>query len=351
MPLLPLLVALCLSACLDSAPKNTAGFWSVPQSEVLDGGPGKDGIPAVDAPQFYQDASGLVMADDELVVAFRFGNDVRAYPHQVLDYHEVVNDTFNNTEVVISYCPLTGSSMVWQGEAVSSNQSFGVSGLLYNSNLILYDRATNSHWSQMLMQSINGTRIHQISTQLVSSEMSWGTWKKLYPSKPVLNFNTGFSRPYGRYPYGSYKDSDATIFPANNSNDERFSAKQRVLGVKVLESFKAYSIANFSSDGITVIADTIGGEPLTVWGSQNLNIAVVFNRLLGDGSLLSFSALAPQAFPALVTDDEGNHWDVFGVAISGPRQGQSLNQPFSFIAYWFAWAAFYPDTQVFEVDQ
>ena len=224
MQLLPLLVALCLSACFDSAPENVAGIWSVPQSEVLDGGPGKDGIPAIDSPQFFINASEVTLSDNELIVAFRYGEEIRGYLHQVLDYHETVNDRFNDTDVTISYCPLTGSSMAWQGEAVSSNQSFGVSGLLYNSNLILYDRVTNSHWSQMLMQSINGKRIHQIATQLVSSEMSWGTWKKLYPNKPVLNFNTGFSRPYGRYPYGSYKESDATIFPANNSGDNRFSA-------------------------------------------------------------------------------------------------------------------------------
>ncbi len=351
MHLFPMLVALCLSACLESAPEDVAGVWSVPQSEILDGGPGKDGIPAIDSPQFYQDASELAMADDELVVAFRSGQEIRAYPHQVLDYHEVVNDQFNGMDVTISYCPLTGSSMVWQGEAVSSDQSFGVSGLLYNSNLVLYDRATNSNWSQMLMQGINGKRIHQIATRLVSSEMSFGTWKKLYPNKPVLNFDTGFSRPYGRYPYGGYKKSGATIFPANNANDDRFSAKQRVLGVKVLESFQAYSLTRFSLDGITVLQDTLGSESLTVWGSQNLNFAVVFNRQLSDGSLLTFSALTQADFPAVVTDNEGNYWDVFGVAISGPRLGQSLNQPFSFIAYWFAWVAFYPNTQVFEVSQ
>ncbi len=354
--MIPLLMALCLSACLESDSDSITGSWTVPQSEILDGGPGKDGIPAINTPQFFANPSDTLLADAELIVAFRLGGDIRAYTHQVLDYHEIINDKFNDVDVSISYCPLTGSSMVWQGKSDASlgtsvdrtDKSFGVSGLLYNSNLILYDRATDSNWSQMLMRSINGKRAKKIATQLASSEMSWGAWKKLYPDKPVLNFNTGFSRPYGRYPYGNYKFSNSTIFPVHNKTDERFTPKQRVLGVKVLESIKAFAISDFSNDGITVLAQTIGGDAISIWGSNNLNFAVAFNNKLNDGTVLTFTALTQSDFPALVSDNEGNHWDVFGVALSGPRAGQTLNKPFSFIAYWFAWTAFYPNGEVYE---
>ncbi len=347
----PFVLALCLGACFEPHSEVLGGHWSVPQQDVLDGGPGKDGIPAVNSPNFYINASEAPLNDEALVVAFRHENTIRAYSHVVLDYHEIVNDQFNTTDVVISYCPLTGSSMVWEGEAEFRDKSFGVSGLLYNSNLILYDRATDSNWSQMKMSSIQGTRLNRFARQLSSSEMSFSTWKKLYPNEAVLNLQTGSSRQYGRYPYGNYKNSKSLIFSTNNMNDTRLFSKERVLGVKVAQSTKAFPLSKFTGPGVNVHEEILGKTAISIWASQGLNFAVAFNRTLSDGTLLNFAALSETDFPAVVMDNEGSRWDVFGIALSGPRSGQSLNQPFSHIAYWFAWTAFHPNGEIYKTPE
>jgi hypothetical protein len=136
---------------------NTSTEWLIPRNQVLDGGPGKDGIPALQNPVFISANEATYLSDNDLVLGFVDGEDARAYPHSILDWHEIVNDDINNESVAVIYCPLTGTGIGWDRVVKGKKTTFGVSGLLYNSNIIPYDRDTDSNWSQLLLQSVNGT--------------------------------------------------------------------------------------------------------------------------------------------------------------------------------------------------
>ena len=226
----------------------------------------------------------------------------------------------------------------------SSNKTFGTSGLLYNSNLIMYDRETNSLWSQMLEQSISGSEIQRIPDRLQVVETTWGTWRAMYTETLVLTEPPGFSRDYNVYPYGSFREDQNLIFPANNSDDDRLHRKERVMGINVGSSSKVYPITNFS-DNIETINDTIGDMSVVAAGSSGLNFGVVFNRELEDCTTLEFVPIQDR-LPVVMADNEGNEWDVFGTAVSGPRTGQQLQKTNSFISYWYAWTAFFPGADI-----
>jgi hypothetical protein len=283
-----------------------------------------------------------------LVAGVKIGDDIRAYPYNILNWHEVVNDRFDmdgSPELVtLSYCPLTGSAVLWKSFMEPSNKTFGTSGLLYNSNLVLYDRATRSNWSQMLEQSISGDEITRIPDRLQVVETSWGTWKAMYPETILLSEATGFSRDYTRYPYGSFREDQRLLFPVNNADDRRLHRKERVLGINVGTSSKVYPINNFARQ-LEVINEEIGNMQVVAAGSSGLNLGVVFNRELEDCTVLEFEAVQDK-LPVLMRDNEGNEWDVFGTAVSGARKGQQLQKTNSYIAYWYAWTAFFPGAQI-----
>ncbi|MDA1372101.1 MAG: DUF3179 domain-containing protein [Proteobacteria bacterium] len=328
-------------------PQIIAG-WAVPPSQVQDGGPGIDGIPAIGNPVFTQNFGSQAISDSTLVVGVKIGDEVRAYSHTVLDLHEVVNDQFiidgQLEPVTINYCPLTGSAMLWKGKMTSVDPSFGVSGLLYNSNLIMYDRETTSYWSQMLEQGITNVERLTVPDRLQVIETTWGTWKAMYPQTSLLTTDTGFSFPYGFYPYGSYKTNNSLLFNVNNSGDGRLHRKERVLGINVGTSSKVYPVSAFGAD-VTIINDTVGDMNVVAAGSSLQNFAAIFNRQLEDCTTLEFSAIQGQ-LPIVMTDNEGNEWDIFGSAVSGPRAGTQLQKTNSYIAFWFAWTAFFTNVAI-----
>jgi len=328
-------------------PPIVNGF-SVSTEFLFDGGPGQDGIPSIDAPVFERSPRGL--DDNQLVVGVKMGDSVRAYPHYVLDWHEVVNDLYTiNGETVrhtLSYCPLTGSAMMWKGNLEGQSVAYGTSGLLLNSNLILYDRTTGSLWSQMLEQSINGPSILSIPERVQVIETTWGTWSTMYPESDVLTTFTEYDRPYESYPYGDFRTSEALRFPVENSDDRRLPRKERVVGINVGDTSRVYPINNFGS-GVTVLEETVGNRDVVIVGSGSSNFGAIFDRQMEDCSTLEFSAVVNQ-LPIVMSDNEGNQWDIFGNAVSGPRIGQSLQKTNSYIAYWYAWTAFFPGTTIWE---
>ena len=330
-------------------PQVINGF-SVSTEFLFDGGPGQDGIPSIDVPVFEGLPNKGALDPDQLVVGVKMGDAVRAYPHYVLDWHEIVNDRYTlNGEAVrhtLSYCPLTGSAMMWKGDLDGQPVEFGVSGLLLNSNLILYDRNTGSRWSQMLEQSINGPSILTIPERVQVIETTWETWRIMYPQSELLTSFTGHDRPYETYPYGDFRTSEALRFPVENSDDRRLPRKERVVGINVGDTSRVYPIKNFSN-GVTVINEKVGDTDVVVVGSGNSNFGAVYSRQMEDCSTLEFSAVADQ-LPVVMSDNEGNQWDIFGVAVSGPRIGQSLQKTNSYIAYWYAWTAFFAGTTIWE---
>jgi hypothetical protein len=354
------LVALEPKACTRPAPDISHGIDNpvvinntiVPnRMDLVDGGPGPDGIPALEQPAFIS-GPGLAGLDPaELVVGVKVGNDTRAYPHRILNWHEVVNDNFtidgSPKYATLSYCPLTGSAVLWKAYMESADRTFGTSGFLFNSNLILYDRENVNYWSQMLEQVVQGPQIMQIPDRLQVVETTWGTWKSMFPESLLLSEATGFSRDYDAYPYDDYRETSALIFPVYNEHDNRLHRKVRVLGINVGTSSKVYQIHTFSKN-VEVINDVVGNMQTVVAGSREHDFGVVYNREMEDCTVLEFEAVQDR-LPVVMRDNEGNEWDIFGVAVSGARTGQQLQKTNSYIAYWFAWTAFFPGADIHRI--
>ena len=338
-----IILALFLSGCDTVDTTDVSGEWLIKKSEIFDGGPGKDGIPSVDNPQFTNVGGSAYLLDNDLVIGIKIGGVLRAYPHPILDWHEIVNDEINGKKLAITYCPLTGSAIAWNRQGTVSNSTFGVSGLLYNSNLIPYDRGSGSNWSQMRLQCVNGQLIgNEIETSKII-ETTYKTWREMYPASKILSTNTGFGSQYGNYPYRDYKTSNSLLFPVSNE-DSRLHKKTRVLGLIVEGATMVFPISSFGT-GIAVKNVTFGGEDFVVIGSSGKNYAAVYKRKLDNGTTLEFT-ITQGELPLVMMDNEGTKWDIFGEAIEGPRAGESLQQAKAFIAYWFAWAAFYPNALI-----
>lgn len=322
---------------------DNSNRWLIPQSQVVDGGPGRDGIPSIQNPKFLNvnEAPGL-LRDEERVVGIKIGNDVRAYPHYILDWHEIVNDDLGSTSVAITYCPLTGSAIGWNRIVNGKKSSFGVSGLLYNNNVIPFDRSTNSNWSQLELKCVNGDLIGQEPEVIKLVETNWFIWKSMYPNTKVLSTDTGFSRSYGDYPYGDYRSNNSfLIFPLSR-DDQRLPRKERVHAIIDDEDSKVYRFSTFS--GGNIIKDTFNNKDILLVGG---NETIVSFELDNETSFLEFEYIF-NATESYFRDNEGTEWNVFGEAISGPGIGQKLNPTKSFIAYWFSIGAFYPDAEIFE---
>jgi hypothetical protein len=327
----------------DATESTVSDTWLIPDDQIRDGGPGKDGIPALTNPPSIPLQQATYLDDDDLVIGIQMENTIRAYSHPILDQHEIANDGIGNTFFAMTYCPLTGSALAWDTTDFTGDKTFGVSGLLYNSNLIPYDRLSDSNWSQMLLLCVNGSRIGEKAKPIFVVETTWETWKQLYPQSTVLSDNTGHTRNYDIYPYGDYKTSDNLLFSVSNQ-DSRLHKKERVLGIMVGDKTKVYPISSFD-ESIEVINETFNGLQLVVAGSADLNFAVSFEGKLPDGTLLDFDPVEGE-LPVIMTDNEGTKWDIFGNGVSGPRVGSRLTPTLSFISYWFAWVAFYPGAEI-----
>jgi hypothetical protein len=315
---------------------DPSGEWLVPTQWVADGGPGVDGIPAIENPTFESAATIGNIAPNELVIALRIGGQVKVYPHAVMNYHEVVNDGPADAPFTMSYCPLTGSAVAWFGKASAVDPSFGVSGLLYNSNLLLYDRETQSLWSQMLQLTVNGTRIREVPEVIQAIETNFETLQAMYPAATVMTRNTGHSRPYDQPPYGNYLNEPGLLFQVFRA-DNRMEQKQRVIGIFEGDSAKVYQLGAFGTLTRT-INDQFNNQSIVAIGNSALNFAAIYSRVLADGTILSFDPIQDD-LPNVMTDSEGNVWDIFGSAVSGPRVGTQLDSTRSYTALWFAWVA------------
>ncbi len=330
--------------------------WLLPIAQIVDGGPGKDGIPSIDRPDFAPVDDVTYVPDSRMVIGVRIDDDIRAYPHQILDWHEIVNDVVGDTPVSIVYCPLTGTGMCWNRTIDNEITEFGVSGLLFRNNLIAYDRNTDSNWSQMQLRSVNGPHIERDIETFQVVETTWETWKKLYPESLVHTTNTGHSRNYSAFTYGSdyATNHNRILFPVSNP-DSRLQNKDRVHGI--LGSLtsdgnhrvKVYPIDRFG-DGVTLVKDSFDDNEYLIIGSREHNFAAAFRRVPGSSAAsLVFEAVQDE-LPVIMQDSEGNKWDIFGRAVAGPRTGEQLTPARSYTGYWFAWADFFPGLLVYQKD-
>jgi hypothetical protein len=274
---------------------------SIPLEAILSGGPPKDGIPALMAPQFLPAEKVEFLSPEDRVLGIQSPHQAKAYPIAILNWHEIVNDTLDGTPVVITYCPLCGTGMGFLRKVGHHILTFGVSGLLYQSDVLMYDHQTESLWSQIAMQAVTGKNLGQQLEPIFLEHTTWGAWQKRHPHTMVLSRNTGFTRDYSRDPYEAYAQTDRLMFsPAKQDN--RISPKEWVLGVEVGGKFRAYSFSTLEGMG-QAFSDSLHDQDYVVcWDAQ----------------AKSAKAVDPmgEPFPTLT-------------------------------AYWFAWYAFHPDTEVF----
>lgn len=216
----------------DGLKTNTA-ITSIPLDLVLDGGPGKDGIPAISNPKFTNTTEAKKwLKDDADGILVTVGKTTRFYPYNILVWHEIVNDAIEKTPVVVTFCPLCGSAIVFDATIDGKQEEFGVSGKLYESNLLMYDKTTESLWSQIIGEAVVGDRTGEKLSLYPSQVMSFKQAKEKYPNMEVLSKETGYSRSYGASPYGDYDTNDKIYFPIS-INDTRLPAKEIMYIVNV----------------------------------------------------------------------------------------------------------------------
>ena len=302
-------------------PALTAGWETdfeksaVPLREFQSGGPGKDGIPAIDEPKFVSAGDADFLGPREPVVAIEVAGETRAYPIQILIWHEIVNDTIGSVPVAVTFCPLCNTAIAFDRRLDGRTLDFGTTGNLRNSDLVMYDRQTESWWQQFggdaLVGELTGAKLDRVPARIVA----WEQFAREHPKAKVLSRDTGFSRSYGQNPYAGYDDVDSSpFFPTKNSDDERLPPKERVVFVErgkdavavpfsVLRERKEIA---FQIDGIELI---VRWQPGAASSLDEVEIAK--GRDVGSAEVLEDGELVP------------------------------FEEPF-----WFAVAAFRPDTRI-----
>jgi hypothetical protein len=223
------------------------GAWLIPSHKIRDGGPGKDGIPYLTDPEMKPPGEINYLKNNDLILGVKTDGKTRGYPHNILDWHEIINDNLGDHRYAITYCPLTGTGIGWNRRINDQVNSFGVSGLLYNTNLLPYDRNTDSYWSQIRMECVFGELKGERIKSVPVIEMNWAAWKSIFPESKVVTKNTGHSRNYERYPYGSYKTNNSLIFPVD-IEDRRLPMKEIVHGIIINDKARVYQFSDFTDN-------------------------------------------------------------------------------------------------------
>lgn len=330
---------------------------TIDYSEILSGGPPRDGIPSIDNPQFVSpDEAGDWLADNEPVIFLEVNGDARAYPLQILTWHEIVNDTVGDVPVTITFCPLCNSAIVFDRRVDGDVYEFGTSGLLRNSDLIMYDRTTESLWQQFTGEAIVGDKVGTTLTFIPSSLVSFADFKAAHPDGPVLSHETGYSRRYGENPYVGYDTVDQTPFLFTAPLDERLLPMTRVVTLSLGDVDVAYPSEVLAEAG--VLHDRQGGQDLVLFHTggtasalgarviaegKDVGATAVYNPIL-NGQTLTFSKNGE----AIVDAQTGSTWNILGQAIAGPLAGEQLTPIVHADHFWFSWAAFRPDTIIYQ---
>lgn len=233
----------------------------IPLQDILSGGPPKDGIPSIDHPQFVGAGDATFLSENDLGLLLTVGNDTRFYPFLILNWHEIVNDTVGGKPVMITYCPLCATAIVYDRNISKGVAEFGVSGFLYQSNLLMYDRPTDSLWSQATAQAVVGLLTGEKLKAVRSDVMRFSTVLEQHPTAQVLSTDTGYRRDYSRDPYEGYERDSGTYFPVRKT-DTRLHAKEVVYGIVVNGITKAYPLSLLQKSHI--VTNDVGGVRIEV---------------------------------------------------------------------------------------
>ena len=328
---------------------------SIPYNEIFSGGVPRDGIPPIDDPKFVtvEDADQWLEAK-EPVIALEIAGEARAYPLQILTWHEIVNDTVAGLPVAATFCPLCNSAIVFDRRLDGVVYDFGVSGNLRNSDLIMWDRQTQSWWQQLTGEAIVGQLTGAQLAILPATIVAWQDFKDTYPQGQVLSRDTGHRRNYGSNPYVGYDEVGQSPFLFFGESDDRLLATERVAAVTVGEDAAAFPFTFLEEE--RVVNYPLGGEELAVFfkpgtrsaldqrsiaDSREVGATGIFLREL-NGQTLTFEADGGE----FVDLETGTGWNIFGQGVSGPHVGEQLTPVPHANHFWFAWAAFRPDTVV-----
>ena len=310
----------------------------VPLDKIRSGGPPKDGIPSIDNPQFVKASEAEFVSDNDVVIGLEINGETKAYPLSILVWHEIVNDEVGGTPVAVTYCPLCYTNQVFEGTINGQEVEFGTSGKLYNSNLVMYDRLTESYWSQALGTAIVGELAGFELNKIPFDVITWKDWKTIHPDSLVLTTDTGHLRPYGVDPYGSYYTDPRILFPVENK-DDRLPPKTIIIGFHQGNSYKAYKQKDVESSH--VINDKIFDKSILLISQFSGNTRA-FERMVND-QVLEFDYLDEK----LIDLQTKSEWSYDGVAISGPLEGTELTRMAIDPGFWFEWVAFHPVTDLF----
>jgi hypothetical protein len=337
----------------------------VSYDEILSGGPPRDGIRSIDAPKFVSnDEAADWLAGNEPVITLDLNGDARAYPLQIITWHEIVNDTVGGVPAVITFCPLCNSALAFDRQVGDQVFEFGVSGLLRNSDLIMYDRTTETLWQQFTGDGIIGELTGERLTFLPTSIVSFADFREAHPDGQVLSRDTGLRGNYGSNPYAGYDTYDHVLSAGGNlalfqgQADDRLEPAARVVTVSLDEQGIdiAYPYSLLEQAG--VVNDNRGGQDLAVFFTPGTSSALgaqviadaadvgatgVFDPNL-DGQKLTFRVEQGQ----ILDDQTGSLWNILGQATEGALAGQELEDIVHGDHFWFSWAAFKPDTVIYQ---
>jgi hypothetical protein len=345
-----LLAAVCLWACCALDSRGIAADAAIAAPEIVTLLP-KDVIPAIDVPTPLfvraQDAKGV--RDGDRVLGVMIGGESRAYPIPFLSWHEIVNDTIGGLPIVVTWSPLCYTGIVYARAIHGQALTFGVSGKLWANGLLMYDRQTDSLWSQVSGQAITGSMQGRTLPMVPALQTTWGTWKRLHPATLVLDpSRSPYQRDYNVDPYEGYYASQDTGVMAPKRQDARLPAKALVLGLRLGGAVKAYPFTRLRQ--APVVNDTVADTAVVVVFRAQDATGLAFNRRLGEQTL-TFVATAQAAGdqPTMRDEQTGSIWSATGgTALQGPWQGKQLEQLPSTYAFWFAWKDYYPQTVVYQ---
>ena len=349
----------------EGVPFSTSGWEtdfsnrSVPLEEFVGGGPPKDGIPSIDDPRFVSvEEADRFLDPREPVAVVDLGGEVRAYPIQILMWHEIVNDEIDGEPVAVTYCPLCNSTVAFRREIDGEPVEFGTTGMLRNSDLVMYDRETETWWQQITAEAVVGELTGERLDVLPSQILSWAELQRLHPDAEVLSRDTGFERDYGQNPYTAYdSDPDSQPFLLEGEPDRSLPPKERVAAIQTGDgSAVVYPFSRLAEDA--PINDAVGGDPVAVFfdpevasaldsaqisEGRAVGAAAVFERT-AEGHTLTFR---PGGEPGEFRDAEtGSRWSMSGVATAGPLEGTRLERVPHDDQFWFALAAFFEDAEI-----
>jgi hypothetical protein len=300
---------LVLSACGGGDDETKKNDFELSQSlvsinKIMAGGPPRDGIPALDDPKFLEAGDADFIKPEDNILGLVIDGVARAYPVNILNWHQIVNDQIKDTPFMVTYCPLCGSGAAYSTMIKGQRLRFGVSGLIYNSNMLLFDRETESLWSQIMGKSITGQQRGTALKLLPLTHTSWQAWLAKHPRTQVLSVETGFDRKYDKNVYTDYQKSPRVMYAVTNKLPEIYKAKEQVLGLQVGKKFKAYPFSELSKNGRETFSDELDGKKFSVhWDEAN--------RI------------------AYIRDADGNEMPVI-------------------TSFLFAWFTFHPTTEFFE---